>query len=430
VGRIAGVGKYRNGWGPVLAMTVKKRLVQDSLDRLDRWIEAERYKGWDPYDALNSPFFACVEGRRVLGMLATQVVRRSPFNLRRMLKIKKSYIPKAMGLFLWTYAMRFEATGDPRSLEKCSFFFEWLLKHRASGYCGWSWGYNFPWANRVAYVPAGTPTIVTTSFIALGILSYKTALERRWVGRWGEQEDWAEKAKRLALEVARGGCEFILGSLARDAGKADEVCFSYTPVDRRFVYNANLLGAWLMSAVYRWTGERELKEWALRAARFSVRRQREDGSWFYGLDSRDRWIDNLHTGYVLVALRRVSEYLGTEEFDTSVAKGYRFWRERLFSSDGIPKYSLCREYPIDIHTVAQAILTLTEFADARSSALNEAWRIAAWAGDCMQDRRGYFYYQLHRWHRIRIPYMRWAQAWMQHALTVLCFRANGDVVGV
>jgi len=35
----------------------------------------------------------------------------------------------------------------------------------------------------------------------------------------------------------------------------------------------------------------------------------------------------------------------------------------------------------------------------------------------MQDKNGYFYYQLKKGISSKIPYMRWAQAWMFYALS-------------
>jgi len=44
-----------------------------------------------------------------------------------------------------------------------------------------------------------------------------------------------------------------------------------------------------------------------------------------------------------------------------------------------------------------------------------------WAMNHMWDERGFFYYRVLRFFTIRIPYMRWAQAWMLLAMsTLLC----------
>jgi hypothetical protein len=200
---------------------------------------------------------------------------------------------------------------------------------------------------------------------------------------------------------------------------ADELCFSYTPLDHRLVHNANLLGAWLLAEVAALTGEPVLANTALAAAHYTARRQRADGSWLYGEGARDGWVDNFHTGYVLVALLRVAACLGTDEFDAAIAHGYRYWKAALFLPDGTPKYYPHRIYPIDSHSVAQAILTFLAFAHHDPEAAAWARRVALWSIDHMQDAAGPFHYQLYPHYRIRIPYLRWSQAWMQRALTEL-----------
>ena len=46
-------------------------------------------------------------------------------------------------------------------------------------------------------------------------------------------------------------------------------------------------------------------------------------------------------------------------------------------------------------------------------------KIARWALENMQDKKGYFYYQKTKWYTNRIPYIRWSQAWMFYALAHL-----------
>jgi hypothetical protein len=111
----------------------------------------------------------------------------------------------------------------------------------------------------------------------------------------------------------------------------------------------------------------------------------------------------------------------TDEFDQCISRGYRFWKERMFLADGCPKYYPDSTFPIDVHSVAQAILTFLEFRYEDTEALEHAIRVAQWGIENLQDSSGYFYYQVRRGYSIRIPYMRWAQAWMQRALTELAY---------
>ena len=199
----------------------------------------------------------------------------------------------------------------------------------------------------------------------------------------------------------------------------DEICFSYTPLDHGQVHNANLLGAAFLSRLYSLTQEKKFLEPAKSAVRYSIRRQNEDGSWPYGEDKTQRWIDNFHTGYNLVALKRFSEYTGNTDVVENIRKGFQFYKANLFTDDGIPKYFHDQLYPIDIHAIAQSIMTLVEFKAYDEDNIDLAKRIFTWSLKTMQSKTGYFFYQKKRFFINRIPYMRWSQAWMLLALSTL-----------
>lgn len=400
----------------------KRARVISALARLDSWIESEAFKGWDPYDALNSPFLKWAGSKqRLLGILIVQLLRRSPLNFRTLLKIPKDYNAKGMGLFLATYAQKFNAFRGIDDLKKIRMLSEWLVKSASSGYSGLCWGYNFDWPNRNFLALAKTPTIVNTAFIGLAFLAAEPALaavHSNFHSGARRNTEVHQEHNADGVVIARSACEFILKDLRALRPGKDEICFFYTPIDHRAVHNANVLGAWLLAAVYARTGEKHLATYASRAARFTVRRQLPDGSWTYGTAPNDRWVDNFHTGYVLVALKRVAELLRTDEFDSAIKRGFDFWNIQMFQGT-VPKFYPERLYPIDVHSVAQAILTWLEFSDLQPGVEQRAWELADWATVHMQDSEGFFYYQIRRFHKIRIPYMRWSQAWMQQALTFL-----------
>ena len=405
--------------------------IVSALDQLDSWVEGQRFRGWDPHDALNSPLLRRFTlQNRFAGIFWVQLLKRSPLNVRPLLRVPQGYNPKGMGLFLASYARKYAITRDPQQRGYIAFLARWLLENAACGYSGMSWGYNFDWPNRAFFAPAGTPTVVNTAFIALAFLDMHLFLDNEmlWPGIFGNAAPPAidTRAQQYAkysppLAVARSACDFVLRDLKMLARTEDELCFSYTPLDQRAVHNANMLGAWLLASVFNETHERELGTAALAAARFTARRQSPDGSWPYGEANNDRWVDNFHTGFVLVALKRTAEVMRTDEFDECVLRGYRFWKERMFLPDGCPKYYPEDIYPIDIHSVAQAILTFLQFRCLDSDALEHAIRVAQWGIQNMQDSDGYFYYQIRRRYSVRIPYIRWSQAWIQRALTELIY---------
>ena len=220
------------------------------------------------------------------------------------------------------------------------------------------------------------------------------------------------------LEMARSATEYIVNELYWEEG--DAVGFSYPlPSVKSRIHNANFLGAALLCRVARVSGEKKYLGPALKAARYSAARQHDDGSWDYGELPTDHWVDNFHTGYNLCALRAIREHTGTSEFDAHVRKGFEFYRKYFFREDGAPKYFHDRAYPIDVHCVAQSIITLLTLRDLDETGVETALSVFEWARTHMRDRQGYFYYQVSPYFKNKISYMRWSQAWILLALTTL-----------
>src|SRR5213080_2569332 len=164
---------------------------------------------------------------------------------------------------------------------------------------------------------------------------------------------------------------------------------------------------------------------ALKVARVSAAKQHADGSWYYGERPSQRWIDNFHTGYNLCALQSICRDAGTTEFGSSIRRGFEFYRPHFFRKDGAPGYFHNRTYPIDIHCVAQSIITLLAFRDLEPGNAALAHSVFQWAMKHMWDDRGFFYYRVLRFCTIRTSYMRWSQAWMLLALST--FLSESDV---
>ena len=92
------------------------------FERLKSYCEHQEFKGWDPYDGLNSRLFQATPFKHwSFGRLAwIQLFKRNPVNLRRLLLVPKGYNPKGLGLFLTGYCnlYRIAEKGDDRFGEK------------------------------------------------------------------------------------------------------------------------------------------------------------------------------------------------------------------------------------------------------------------------------------------------------------------------
>ncbi len=376
--------------------------IRESVTALLSYCRKRDWAGFDPYDALNSRVFARMpfSKSRFCRILFTQIMKRLPINLRAVLSVPREQNPKALALFA-SALIKLQGQGLAREDGVLQSVINRLIDLRASNSPFYCWGYNFAWQNRVELVPRFAPNIICTTFAANALLDV--------FGRYPEPE---------YLDMAASAGRFLLGGLnisEEDGG----ICFSYTESDHSKVHNANLLGAALLSRLYPLTGEKSYHDFALRAARFSISRQNADGSWHYGELPTQSWIDNFHTGYNLCALQSISQNVGTEEFDSQIRRGLEFYRKHFFRKDGAPKYFHDRQYPIDIHNVAQSIITLLSLKGLDEGNVNLALSVFNWAISHMRDEKGNFYYQALPFYNNKISYMRWSQAWMLLALSTL-----------
>ena len=385
-----------------------KTITKSTALKLLSYCRANDWAGYDPYDALNSRVFRAMPflNFRLARLVLTQGVKRCPVNLRPLLLVPKTPNPKGIALFL-SSLVRLSKSGLAEGTETIGPMADKLLSLRSPGRRYSCWGYNFDWQQRFKLIPKGSPNIICSTFAGNALLDgYELTPEPDWLG------------------AAVSAADFILDVLFSREG-ASKACFSYTLVGGDEVHNANLLGAAFLCRVGQISGDRKYLEPAVDAARYSVGRQHGDGSWDYGEAPSQRWIDNFHTGFNLVALRRIRDYTGTTEFDSCIRRGFEFYRSHFFREDGAPRYFHNTTYPIDIHSVAQSIVTLAEFGDFGQDNIDLAHKVLDWTLANMWNARGYFYFQKRPRFKVRTSFMRWSQAWMLLALaTLLNFRQH------
>ena len=218
------------------------------------------------------------------------------------------------------------------------------------------------------------------------------------------------------MDTARSTCDFILKDLNRTYDKDENFCFSYSPLDKSVVFNASLLGSRLLARVFSFTKEKILLEEARRSVAFCCSQQQKNGSWAYGALSFHQWIDNFHTGYNLEGIADYMKYSKDHSLETQLSKGFKYYITTFFTKQGIPKYYNNSIYPIDIHATAQMVITLVKLNKFKENQILID-NVLKWTIENMQSKKGFFYYQINKYFSSKIPYMRWAQAWMFYALT-------------
>ncbi|MFW5803751.1 MAG: hypothetical protein ACOCWG_00805 [bacterium] len=375
------------------------------MKNLKSYIENENYKGYDPYDTLNSwiPFHWLGKWGPIL---ATQFQKRNPINIRPILGIRKDANPKTFGLFLLAYSLLYKKTKNRDYLDKADYFFKWLKNNYSKGYCGYCWGYNFPWANPKEYKKKYTPSSVVTGFVCKGLSEYINITDN-------------EEAKKVLISAS----EFILNDIAVKKDN-NGVCFSYTPQTQDLCFNASLLAAEVLARAYVYEFNKIKKEKTIQAVNWVIAHQKEDGRWNYSKDietGKEREQIDFHQGYVLESIFAIKNLLNiqNEKWELALKKGLKFYREKQFFDNGISYWRYPKQWPVEIHNQSQGIITFCNLAEYSHDYIEFAKTIAEWTINNMQVKDGHFYYQKFKYHTHRISYMRWSNAWMFLALVLI-----------
>src|SRR6266853_3443747 len=189
--------------------------MQNSIEQvfadLLQWCRLRDFAGHDPFDALNSRVLQATHLThfRTARLISTQLIKRSPWNLRSLARVPRQKNSKGIALFALASLSRYRLLKTSEAEKEARGLLDELLRMQIVGYSGAAWGYNFDWQSRNFFAPRGTPTIVPTAFAARALL-----------------EAAQEFPDEQYLTAARSVCEFILKDLPRSVETDAEVCFS------------------------------------------------------------------------------------------------------------------------------------------------------------------------------------------------------------
>jgi hypothetical protein len=384
-------------------------LVKESIARLDHWMTRYGWAGYDPYDLKQHPFLSSTSGsafsQRVLRQILLITESFFPSIPRKALRIPKTVNPKAMGLFAAGYQVLYEATRNTTYLEKAQRALQWLEENPCQGYHGLCWGHPFRWQSKIP-IPKDTPSSVITAIIGDAFWrSYQNTQDHRF------------------LHHCQSICEFFLRDLNIDVLGEDSLCFSKTPLDHFHIHNGNLFVADFLIKVGKVSGRKDYLEMAEKALTYTLKQQNENGSLCYwGKDQeKECKIDHYHSGFEIRGLYSIWKSMGDPKVYEALKKYYRFYCENLFTSERLPKMTPRSFYPVNIHSCAEAILCHSTLAPDFPEALGYLQQCVPWTLRVMQDGEGWFIYMVRKvqgqfdW-KLKIPYIRWGQAWMLRAL--------------
>lgn len=367
----------------------------------------ERFKGYDPFDGLNSPIIknTILGKNRFIRLAWVQLFKLNPINFRKLVGINKEENPQALAIFLSSYCQLYKSDKEEKYLDSIIYLADRIIalkQHNCSGAC---WSYPFAWQARAFYQPANTPLIIPTNYCFNALLNAFEITQN-------------EEYKTIALSAA----EFVVNDLNRSNDRGN-FAFSYSPEDNSIVYNASLMASQLLARCFSYTSNITYKNAALSSVKYCVDNQNTNGSWSYGKNSFHQWIDNFHSGYNLVCLMDYATYCNDLQFDDNIERGLDYYLKTFFNSDGFSKYYNNKKYPLDINNAAQLIITLD-----KAKKLDENQKLISsvlnYTITTLQSNKGWFLYQKNKWFTNRILYLRWSNSWMFYAYSLISKNAR------
>lgn len=384
--------------------------LNKSFNKLFDYVTQNNYEGYDLFDGLNSRLFrnTFLYKNSFFRLVLIQFCKLSPINFRPLLLVPKDFNPKGGALFLLGNLNKFKSTGEEKYKIEAQKLYERLkslvITRKNEQMGGIGWGYNFDWQARAFYVPIGVPNVVTSVYVGFALIEYYKLFNDNDV-----------------LEMAKQVSDFILNEMIMFEDE-NNLCFRYIPEKDAEVHNANLLAASFLSTIEKYLPSDEVKNKIKKSLNFSISDINEDGSWAYGTKPFHRWVDNFHTAFNIECLINIRNNLDLPELNGEIKKVTAYYFENLFTEEGLPKYYNNKLYPIDIHVIAETFVVLNKIRNAQIKYDENKFHCIENAltklVEEFQDKKGYFYFQKQRYYCNKIPYIRWAQAWMFYAISL------------
>lgn len=369
--------------------------LTDVLLKSLEWASERDYAGWDYADGLSSPLVRIVDGFDSGKLVLQETVKRSPRNIRPILRVPQRRSFKGSALFLLANLTAFERTGEDAYLAEAIELGEWLLTKRRREPFGW--GHNHPLQTLSGTVPRNTPSVVTTNFVVDALVRLA---EYHEISIFSDLPELIESLIVNDLGYERTDQRATIDYRVGETGKAT-------------IINANALGGKLLTTVALACDAPHLLDRAEPIFQYVAAQQTAAGGWRYAdpPGASHLSMDPHHNGFILESFREFRAATGRDQFAQTYSDGIACFSEKLFDPTGAPRWDESTRHPHDIHGAAQGIIT-----GARDGRLAFADRILAWTIANLYHAEGRFGYRIGRIFDRQLTLMRWSQAWMCYAL--------------
>ncbi len=392
---------------------MKNKIIENVVFKLETYIEYENYKGWDPYDALNSNMVNKITSvHPFIQRVAIHLLKNSPINFRNFLGIKKDYNPTALSLFIDGYVNLYKIYGGKKYIKKANSLKDILYKLsciQTDNEIGW--GRNFKFITTKETHELNKPLTFLNAKLTISLLNLYEVTQEKLI---------LENAKKAI-------CSILVNGRVFKTKEGTYVGYS-SDSQPRYIFNASILTAELIiKCLYHShqddivINDLSIKELAQKLIDTVLEKQQSDGKWFYGYNYDFSLLKNIdfHQGFVADALLGISKYSEYRKNDLVKAHelGVNFMYHEQITDAGKFKWRLPKKLPIDIHNQAQGIISLSRNNISNKHNLKLNSIVEYTINNLFDFDKGYFYYQKNRFYTIKIPFIRWGEGWMFFALT-------------
>lgn len=374
------------------------KMLESITEALLKNIINNDYKGYDPYDAMESRIINRKLNRRTLIML-TQLNRLSPLNIRPLLKIRPLHNSKANGILLHSFLNL-----DRPAEEEIENVVNMLVQYKSRYFEEYSIGFNYDITLRHYTSLRNEPSLIITLFVMYAFIKYY-----RNTGR----EDIFEHI----ISFSR-----LLDNKLPGSETESTLWYSYNFDKINEIYNATAKIGKFYYLLYQIQPREELLIKIRKILNYLQIKQRDDGSWAYG--EKIDYTDGFHTAFVLEAIWYMLKLVESDSYLRMFEKGMQHYKQKLFSDEAQPLYFHPDYEPddfrrhiieTDIRDCAMAIILFS-----RAGQRERATRVLEWTINNMySSNKGYFYYYRNGLWTNKIRFIRW-QAWMLYAISVYC----------
>ncbi len=377
------------------------RWIPARLEQVDALLRRHDYRGWDPFDLPNAPIFRPIPdhwwtAQLILSKAGARVV---PDRLRRMLRVPPIEDPKIYACAYFGYRY----SGDAAAAREMADRLAALATREPDGAA--YWGYDYTWATRTGGVnPRGASTIVPGAFALFALL-----------------DDLATSGDEQHRDLIVAALDHYR-TRHWSSGERGEFLgyFAGATVN---THNANLLGCAALTLGGRILGREDWLVDGAGAAATSVRAVDASGYLPYADHPSGNWTDCFHHLYAIACatvLEQMNPHVDRAEFRDAVARLRGYVREHFVRDDGLVNYYPGKLYPVDPHNYAAAAIFAVTFGERSDLSPTVAEPLLRRVDELMWDpSRERYRYRRYRRRRDSRLFLRWTQAWMFAALSIV-----------